>query len=94
MQGESRLEKEADASSSKTVPNHIGVPIFKGLKSICVEPLKLEPRLKCFPGFSQLPKHAEFIYPLAHIVFWARISNDMHSKSVLQYVGVLLKTDI
>lgn len=36
MQGESRLEKEADAGSSKTVPNHIrGAQSSKVLKCMC-----------------------------------------------------------
>lgn len=61
MQGESvkvRLEKEAEASSSKTVSDHIEMLIFKGLKvyvwnHYC---LILETNAKCFPGFSQLSK--------------------------------------
>ena len=60
MQGESviRLEKEAEASRSKTVPTHIGVLIFKGLKVYVWNhySLSLETNAKCFPGFNQLLK--------------------------------------
>lgn len=59
MQGVSvkiRFEKEAEASSSKTVPDHIGVPIFKGLKVYLRNhySLNLETNDKSFRGLSQL----------------------------------------
>lgn len=99
MQDESvkiRLEKEAGASSSKTVLNQVGVPNFKSLKVYLWNRYSLsqETNAECFPGFSQLPKPSECIYLVSHIVFWAKVSNDMESKSVLLYMGFVHKPDI
>lgn len=74
MQDESvkiRPEKEAGTSSSKTVPNQVGVPVFKSLKVYLWNHYSLsqETNAECFPGFSQLPKPSEFIYLVSHIVF-------------------------
>lgn len=74
MQDESvkmRLEKEAGASISKTVPNEVGVPIFNSLKVYLWNHYSLsqETNTECFPGFSQLPKPSEFICPVSHTVF-------------------------
>lgn len=50
--------------------------------------------LSIFQVLANYPNPHNVFVLLAHSVFWGKVHNDMGSNTVLEYMGILLKSDV